>query len=82
MRAERHDLGDDDDQQRALGVGGLGDRLQIADRAEDVRVLDDDAAGLVVDGGDDVLRAERIGRAVRIDRRAAAISRSVSVTAR
>ncbi len=39
------------DQQRAGIVGDLGDRLEVLDCAEEVRVLDEDRGGLVVDGG-------------------------------
>jgi hypothetical protein len=53
---ERDRLGDHRDQQRALGMRRLGDRRQVGDPAEDVGILDDDRAGLAVDGGDQPLR--------------------------
>ena len=56
-QAERHDLGHDRDQQRALGVRRLGDGLQIADQAEHVGALHHDAGGLLVDQRGDVFRA-------------------------
>jgi hypothetical protein len=59
--AQRDDLGEDRDEQRAMGLRLRRDRRQIAQIAEDVRVLDDDAGGLVVDLREDVL----IGRDVR-----------------
>ena len=48
-QAERHHFGHDRDQQRALGMGGVGDGPQIADQAEDIGALHHDAGGLVVD---------------------------------
>ena len=51
-RAQRDDLGDDNDQQRAGLVAGLGQRGEIGDVAEQIGVLHDNAAGLAVDGGD------------------------------
>ena len=42
-QAERHGLGEHGDQQRAVGVAGLGDRREVAQVAEHVRLLDDDA---------------------------------------
>ena len=41
--AERDSLGEDGDQQRALGLSGRLDRREIAQIAEKIRALDDDA---------------------------------------
>ena len=41
--AERDDLGHHGDEQRAFGVGRVRQRRQVADRAVEVRVLDDEA---------------------------------------
>ena len=50
------------DQQRAGVVGDRGDRLEVLDRAEEVRVLDEDGGGLVVDGlGERVEIGEPVG---------------------
>ena len=46
---ERYYLGNDDDQQRPRRVAGSGERRQIGDATEDVGVLHDDAAGVLVD---------------------------------
>ena len=48
-QAERHDFGDDGDQQHALGVAGLGQRAQVAQIAEEVRILHDEAGQVVVE---------------------------------
>ena len=48
-QAERDDLGDDDDQQRADVVGEHGELFDVAERAVEVGGLDDDRGGLVVD---------------------------------
>ena len=46
---ERDRFGHDGDQQRAGGVGGLGERRQVGDMAENVGVLDDDALVVRID---------------------------------
>ncbi len=46
--AER-DRVDRGDAERAGVVGGRGERLEVLDRAEEVRVLDEDGGGLVVE---------------------------------
>ena len=61
-QAERDDLGDRDDEQRAGPVAGLGERRQVVQAAEEVGVLDHDAGGPFVDRFGD-----RFGAAV-IDR--------------
>ena len=48
-QAERDRLGHHHDQQRALGVGGVGERLEVGDPAEDVGILHHHRAGLAVD---------------------------------
>ena len=62
QQAQRHDFGHHRDQQRALGMGGIGDGAQIADQAEHVRRLHHHAGGFVVDQGDDVFGAARRDR--------------------
>ena len=62
--AERDGLGDGDDQQRALLVGDVCDGCHVFDGAEEVWRLDEDAGGVVGDGG--VERGE-IDSAGRID---------------
>ncbi len=49
--AERDGFGDGDDQQRALGVGDVGDGRDVFDGAEEVGRLDEDAGGVGGDGG-------------------------------
>ena len=63
-QAERDRLGHHRDQQRALGMGRVGDRLEVGDPAEDVGILDHHRAGLVVDRGD-----QRVGVGRRFERR-------------
>jgi len=45
QRAQRHDLGEHGDQQRAPFVRDLRDGRQVARIAEEIRALDDDAGG-------------------------------------
>ena len=61
-RAERHRLGDGDDQQGALRPAGLGQRAMIAQMAEEAGVLHHHAAGLAIDQWRQVLAAGRVGR--------------------
>ena len=63
QQAERDHFGDHGDQQRALGMGGVGDGPQIADQAEHIGALHHDAGGVVVDQGDDVFGAAGRDRA-------------------
>ena len=49
--AERNRFGEDGDQQRALGVGGGGDRREVAQIAEEVRASARHAARRIVDLG-------------------------------
>ena len=53
------------DEQRAGVVGDLGERRDVFEAAEEVRLLHDDAGGLVVDGGRQVRPASTtpLGRA-------------------
>ena len=61
-RAQRHDLGDDDHQQRPLRMGGFGELREVPDIAEQVGILDDDAGGVGVDPRCQVLAAGWRGR--------------------
>ena len=60
-RAQRHGFGDHRDQQRLVRLCLFGKRGHIGDAAENVGILDDNAAGLVVDL---VEQALAIGRGV------------------
>ena len=62
MAPSATDLGEDRDQQRAVGVRLLGDRRQVDQMAVEGRRLHDDAGGLAVDRGEDRLGARRVGR--------------------
>ena len=53
-KTQRHDFRHHRDQQRALGMGGLGDGTQIADQAEHVRALHHHAGGVIVDQRGDI----------------------------
>ena len=64
-QAQRNDFRHHRDQQRALGMGGFGDRAQIADQAEHIRALHHDAGGLVIDQRDNVFGAARRDRRAR-----------------
>ena len=57
QQAQRHDFRHHRDQQRALGMGGLGDGPQVADQAEHIGALHHHAGGLVVDQRGDVFGA-------------------------
>ena len=57
--ADRIERGDD---QRAGVVGDRGERRGVFDAAEEVRLLDDDAGGCVVDGGGQILRLHDAAR--------------------
>ena len=65
ISAQRHRLGHHRDQQRALLVRARGELGEVADPAQYVRILDDDAARLAVD------RVEQAG-GVRLRRQLAA----------
>ena len=56
-QAERHDFRHHRDQQRALGVGGIGDGPADRGSARTRRALHHHAGGLVVDQRDDVFGA-------------------------
>ena len=58
-RAQRHDFGDDDHQQRALRMRRVRQFREVGDIAEQVRILHDHAGGLAVDPGRQVLAAGR-----------------------
>ena len=62
---ERQRIGGDDEQ-RAGALGCLGQRSEILDRSQEVRLLEDDCGGVVVDGGGE--RVE-VGRAMVVQRR-------------
>src|SRR6185312_8125209 len=61
QQAERHRLGDDRHQQRALGVGNRGGGLPVLDGAEEVGTLHRDRGGL---GGDRRLEGGEVEAAV------------------
>ena len=62
-KAQRHSLGHHHDQQRALRVAASATGRQIAQQAEEIGVLHDDAGGLAVDQRGEILRvAGVIGR--------------------
>ena len=63
--AERDDLGDDDDQQRAGVVGEVRELLDVAERAVEVGRLDDDGGGVVVDRHRHACRRGRAGTTTR-----------------
>ena len=61
-KAQGDDFGDDDDQQSALCMGGFGQRRDIAEVAVEIRGLNDNGGGIVIDMVDNIaLRATARG---------------------